>query len=266
MAERKRRKILRGTSGLVHARPGAGKSTLLHSMRPPRLIHDAESGDVEFPIDDLIILDWDDYDWHDEVPDLSGNVSVVKHGNDYWDYREVVDYIRQDRRRLFRSFGIDSLTRVQRKMEDDMNPLDTRTLRPRRRDYDHFDALLNHMMHDLEILHELTITRGLHTWWICHSDREVTPIRPNLVGQLRKKIAEIPDVVGYLKVEEGLDDEGNDTTWRVLDISPSTDDSLVETKCRRYRISERWGDEIVNPNLARIGRVASPRPKKARSK
>ena len=261
MASKRRRR--RGTSGLMHARPGAGKSTLLHTMPPPRLILDAEAGDNEFPIDDLIILDWDDYDWYDDPPELEGNVSVVKHGADYSDYRETTDFIRYDRRRLFRSYGIDSLTRVQRKMEDDMNPLDRTKLKPRRRDFDHFDALLNYMLSDLEMLHELTITRGLTTWWVCHSDREVTPIRPNLVGQLRKKVAEIPDIVGFLRVEEGLDEDGEETVWRVLDISPSTDDSDVETKCRRYKVTERWGDEIPEPNLARISAVASPRPKKA---
>ncbi len=73
--------------------------------------------------------------------------------------------------------------------------------------------------------------------------------------------ARIPDIVGYLQVEEGLDDEGDLVLVRSLDISPSTEDSEVETKCRRRRVSRKWGNEIVDPNLARIGQVASPRPK-----
>lgn len=263
------RKRRRGTSGLLHGRPGAGKSTLLYTLPKPALIVDAEFGDDEFDEEDLAELDmevsilpWEEWEDADQDPEMLDRTTVVIiTAETYSDYRLGVDTIKWDKQRLFRGFGVDSLTKVQELMEEEMLPLNRSTIKARRRDYDHFGALLDYMKADLDYLHSLTITRGLVTWWVCQSDREKEPIVPQLAGQLRKKIANIPDIEGFLRVEEGVDDEGNRDTWRVMDIS-SAEGSLAETKCRRRKVTRKWGDEIPDPNLARIAAVASPRPKK----
>ncbi len=149
-------------------------------------------------------------------------------------------------------------------MEDELLPLNKTMIKARKRNFDHFGALLDYMKADLDALHALTKSRGLHTWWVCHTDREAEPMVPQLAGALRKKVARIPDIIGFLQIEEGLDDSGEHSTWRTLNISASTEDSEVETKCRRRRVTRMWGDEIPEPNLARIGSVASPRPNKTK--
>lgn len=260
------KKRRRGTSGIVHGRPGIGKSTLLETLPKPALIVDAEHGDDEPYDDEITILKWEDW-FDDEAGDgdreqLDNKTIVIITALDYWDYADAVTYIRSPLGRKFRSFGIDTLTKVQDLMEEELLPLNRTKIKARRRDFDHFGSLLDYMKADLEALHELTITRGLTTWWVCHTDREATPMVPQLTGQLRKKVARIPDIIGYLQMHEGLDEHGNSATWRTLDISASTEDSEVETKCRRRKVTKKWGGEIPEPNLARISAVASPRPKK----
>lgn len=255
----------RGTSGMLHGRPGSGKSTLLHTMPGPRLIGDAEMGDDEFE-GDIHVLPWEEWDANDQDPRmLTPKTSVIIDIGDYHDYRMAVDTIMWDRSRLFRSFGLDSLTKIQEFMEEELLPLNRNKLKARRRDYDHFGVLLDYMKADLDGLHALTKTRGLITWWVCQTDRESDPMRPQLAGALRKKIANIPDIVGFLRVEEGIDESGTQAIWRVMGIS-SAEGTMAEEKCRRRRVTAKWGEEIPEPNLARIAAVASPRKKKTTTK
>ncbi|MCP5060027.1 MAG: AAA family ATPase, partial [bacterium] len=239
----------RGTSFLIHARPGGGKSTLLHTTPGPRLIVDAEAGDDEFEAD-VEVLKWDDFvDANEDPALLTPKTSVVIDARTYADYQLGMRIIREDvRTRRFRSFCLDTITRIQSKMEEELLPLNRSALKARGRNFEHFDQLLNYMRADLEYLHEQTIERGLVTAWACQSDKEMNPITPRLLGQLRKSIPDIPDIVGFLRAEEGADTDGKAVTWWEMDIS-SAEGSLAEAKCRRRLVAKKWGKVIPHPNL-----------------
>lgn len=249
----------RGTSSLIIGRPGAGKSTLLHTLPSPRLIVDAESGDDEFE-GNVNVIPWEEYEEEGENPAMfTANTSVVIDATDYEGFSLGMSVVRADRKRVFKGFGLDTVSRIQEHMEEELTPLNRRSLKAKETTYSHFRALRDYMRADLVYLHELTKQRGLVTAWACQVDTESEPIGPRLVGALRQSIPDIPDIVGFLRVEEGQDAKGNPAIWRVLDIA-SVEGGLALAKCRRRKVATKYGREIPNPNLARIASVASPRP------
>ncbi len=253
----------RGTSSLILGRPGSGKSTLLHTLPSPRLIVDAEFGDDE--IDGVNVIHWDEYEAEGENPSmLEGNTSVIITASKYPDFQHGIRVIRADRDRVFRGFGLDTVSRVQEHMDEELSPLNRAVLRSKSTDYDHYRMLRDYMRADLLAVHELTLTRGLVTSWACQVDTESDPIGPRLVGALRQSIPDIPDIVGFLRVEEGQDESGHPLTWRMLDIS-AAEGALALAKCRRRRVEKKWGTEIPHPNLKEIAAVASPGPAKDES-
>lgn len=257
-----RTRMRRGTSSLLHGRPGSGKSTLLHTLPGPRLITDAEFGDTEFDEDEVTYLPWEEFEDEDYNPKmLTRKTSVVLQAHTYSDYRVGINHILGDHHRVFKGFGLDSITAIQDKFGKELAPLDRNTIRARERKYSHWGALLDYMYDDLEQLHQLTLTRGLVTAWVCQSNRETSPMQPSLAGALRQKVLDIPDIVGFLRVEEGANDDGEKEFYRILDIQ-SAENSLAETKCRRRKVAAKWGSEIPHPDLRRIAAVASPRPNK----
>lgn len=253
----------RGTTTQILGRPGAGKSTLLHTLRGPRVILDAENGDDEFDgILDVRVVYYDE--WVEAGrPKLGPRVSLVIPVRNYHDYRMGIRTLREDKRRMFKGFGIDSLTRVQELMSEELSPINTEVIQSRHTSYDHFRTMLDYMKSDLQWLHDQTAAdeRGLQFAFVCQIDRETTPMRPLLEGALRKRVLNIPDVAGFLRVEKEIDDNGESVETRYFDIS-SAEGSLAETKCRRRRVTKKWGDTIPNPNLSRIAAVASPQRKK----
>jgi len=257
----KPRRPRRGTSFLIHARPGSGKSTLLLSLPKPALIVDAEAGDFDGlatieGLADVDVRSWEEYE--DDPTILTPNTVVIIDCEEYSDYQLGLREIREDRDRKWKGFGLDTITRIQAKMEEELEPLERKMLRARRGGYDHYKAMLDYMRADLEWLHEQTIRRGLVTAWACQTNEEMVPLHPRLVGQLRQSIPDIPDIVGFLRVEEGTDEEGHHVRWRELDIA-SAEGALATAKCRRRHVANHYGDTVPNPNLAQIAAVASPR-------
>ncbi len=242
---------------VIHGPYGTGKTTLANSAPGPRLVLDAEGGsyDVDKPI--VLLEDMD-------TDALTPDTTVIADVQTWEQYRKVMDLILSGDH-PFRSIILDSLTEIQKQLKDEIRgPLDLDDYS--KSTYDVWDKLLAFMEKDVRSLRNLTrpsARRQVNVIIVAASDTEAVPRKPLLQGGLRKSLPGFVDLQGYLHTVSAVSEEtGQAEVRRVLDLSP-TDTSIAEVKCRLRLVGEKYGNQMWDPDIARIIRTINPRPKKA---
>jgi len=243
---------------LIHGVYGVGKTTLGHTLPGPLLVFDTEIASRYVDRPQVI---WDPVE--EDVPkaeDLTNDTAVIIVCQDWESYRAGMNVL-QSGDHPFRSVLIDSLTELQKRLKDTLNPVDGLESYSKP-DWDVWDQLLVFMEKDVRKLRDLAgpgSRKPINVCILAASNVEEAPRRPILQGALKRSLPGFVDLEGYLRVVKTIDEStGKEQKRRVLDIDDTSEDSVAEVKCRPPQLAEKYGDSMWDPSFKKILRTINP--------
>lgn len=224
---------------LVHAGSKTGKTTFAATSPPPILALDAEGGWKFLPIRKV---DWDPRKYAPPVYDGTWDACVVTVRD--WQTVQAVDQWLQIGQHPFRSLVVDSISEIQRRCK--ANLVGTSAMQIQ--DWGH---LLNVMDATIRGFRDMTMhpTNPIQVVVFVAETREDSGGRwkPYMQGQISIALPYWLDIVGYLYVQEVMDENGqpNGKLRRLL-ISPHPQFEAGE------RVQGRLPETVDNPNVSEM--------------
>lgn len=187
---------------------------------------------------------------------LGHNSVVVLPIDSYTDYKKGVDLLRSGNH-PFNTFVLDSLPEIQENMKEAIAGGRATSFSAHKKfEWDAWDKLQHFLKQDMRFFEKArrpTFKRPVNVIIVCpiNTDEEPPLIRPFIQGGLRRSICGFVDIQGALHKERAVDEDGNTTVVRVLDID-SFDDSTYEAKCNIPEVNDAFpAGEIEDPDITR---------------
>lgn len=237
-----RSKAYRRISVFIYGWFGSGKSTLAATAPGPRLVIDSEGGFYDTPGTQVV---WDP---RESLPEgIDSNTSIIVDITTWGEFQDVMSVLRTGDH-PFESVIIDSLNELQDVLKRDVADPGEQYDPNATFQHQAWGRLKNNLGLSLRELRNLTrpsARKRINLVIVCGTDDEMIPNKPLLEGGIRKSVAGLYDLMGYLRIAK--DQNGDDV--RVLQIQPSP---TAVAKCRLRAVHEKHGDEIVQPDIKKI--------------
>lgn len=219
-------------SGLIHAESGVGKTWLLSTMPGPRLILDVEGRTKYSPKRKVL---WDP---RQAIPtDIDEDTTVIVKVKDY-STMDLASQWLQSGQHPFRSFGLDSVTEVQKRSMDQI----AGTNQPDQQDWGVLLRRTEKLVRDIRDLADHPTNPLACAIIVAGTQVKDGKQRPMLQGQIANNIPYYVDLNGYYYVTQGPEGE----LVRALMIQPIGN---VVAKDGTDILTAHYGPIISSPNF-----------------
>lgn len=233
---------------LIIGHPGTGKGTAALTSPGPILLADADHSSQWIEKRRVINIARGE-----EIPTDLEPTDIVAVQIDSWsDWRFVFETIMKGDH-PFQSVVIDPIDKLQMQLKQKIRGPQDVGDDYEKSSYDTWDQVLHHLETDLQALMTMKNHSTKNTVNIvvtCPAGDE-EPYRPNVEGQLQVKSARWFDIVGYMNVVRGVDENGKAAQSYGMQIAQG-DKVLAEVKCRIPPVQRRYGTEIPHFSFDKV--------------